>query len=157
MALDVSTAGGQLTVNGVDMIGPAWQITNLIGLWRKPTVTIINRRRTGQLGRKAYPPIIDETHVTVPIVIIGDCDQDGTPYDNKQIGLESNLNFLIYNVLAPVDPSHSCTLTMPSGETRTGIIQFGDMPIDDGAAYSGDTIETTLEIILPSALAPSIS
>lgn len=148
MSLPVDESGFQLTIDDtVDMICPAWAITGLVALLRPPPVTVTNRRLNGGATR-VYPGVPGEVRVNVPFVVIGDVDHNGDTYANATAGLLSNLNYLWDNVFEPVDPVRTGVLWLPDYPelTRSFDIQFENVPTDGG--YGGDTIETTLSVVV---------
>lgn len=157
MSLPVSLAGGQLDILDdidtptitVPLITPAWMLGKLIGLHRPPSVIILNRRVTGGLGQKSYPPIPDGLRLTLPFTVVGECDHLGDTFSNAQEGLESNLNYLLANAFLPVAPVRWARHTRPSGATFIGPVQFEDFPTDAGEV---DLIETTLGLVFPQGL-----
>lgn len=114
---------GTLTIDNVLLHGPAWCIPDLSELWGDPVprttrgVTIPHRE-----GRKTYAPVNDETFYSFPFLLTGYCDQNGDPYPNFDVGLETNRAYLATYVTLPTnigDGTRECVWTLPSGNTIT--------------------------------------
>lgn len=158
MALPVFTDGGQVEITDdldtptitVELIGLAWSLGGLIGFSRPRPVMFMNRRRTGNHGFKRYPPIPIEARLSLPFLVIGECDHNGDTFSNRAAGLTSNLNYLATNVFEA--DARFMRHTDAAGFVRVGPVQFEDYPTSDG--YGGDTVESTLGILLPEWLVP---
>lgn len=99
------TALPYLEVNSVPLDTLGWRVVtsgyddlhNTPGL-RGEDVILPNAQ-----GVRPYPRVIDTTVVSIPVLIIGDCDQDGTPYDDPEVGLLTNTDYLRDNLGLPPD------------------------------------------------------
>jgi hypothetical protein len=144
-----NTAAGGLTINSVDMMQPAWQVMNLIELWlpaqqRGEDVVI-----PGVAGRRPYRRFVDATRRTLRLKITGDVDRNNTPQSNKFVGLQTNVDYLITNVVDPPttgDGTRSLVLTMPSG-SRTEPVHVLGMEMssyNETARWALATIELSI-------------
>lgn len=134
------------------LICPAWWVSPLHTFLQMPTVTVNNRSDSGQAGRTAYPPVIDQRADGIGFKILGTVDKDGTAYAPDVDGLAANLYDLLINLLLPRDPVGTLTYTTAdSAITRSGPVQWTTCPV------SLDTeklikIETNLGFILPQGM-----
>src|ERR1043165_5436525 len=95
---------GALTIAGVSMHTPAWIVVVLTPLWVKvDTRGGPNRAIPGIAGRVSYPRRKDETAHSLPFVVHGEVDRTGAVQANPWVGLQTNLDYLYANVIAPVD------------------------------------------------------
>lgn len=129
-----NTAAGGLTIGGVDMMGPAWQVRNLIELWLPSQQRGRDKVIPGVAGRRPYRRFDDATVRTLSLKITGDVDRTGAAQSNTFLGLQTNIDYLITNVVAPTgsgDGTRSLVLTMPSGATRTESVHVTGMEVGD--------------------------
>lgn len=52
----------------------------------------------GSQGRRGYPRIIDATVISIPLLVSGEFDEDGTPIANKREGLYEHRDYLRANL-----------------------------------------------------------
>jgi hypothetical protein len=135
MPLAHLTQEGSLSVGGVALANAfgAWGIVGdergnggLVKLWTDFDVRGEDRILPSVTGVIAYPRRMTATRHDLRLLVTGDVNgQTGaTPSDATQ-GLETNLEYLRANFLAPVATAtgtRAATLTMPSGSTRTADI-----------------------------------
>lgn len=143
MALPVITTGGQITVNGspltpVDLCTAAWTTVDagFTELWRGADVGGSNIPIPGAADYpiRRYPTTSTRQF---PLFVVGECDQDGTPYSDAREGLEANIDYLRVNVFDPPsltdrpNGTRAITLTMPSAATRSGDVHFKPFVISE--------------------------
>lgn len=150
-ALNCDTCYGQLTIGDVSMHTPAWCLLDLSELWSTPALRGSNRLIPGRQGRKPYRRRLDETQMSLPLLITGYCDSDGRAYSTIGLdlfqGLEANMAYLQNNVALPPDTADStrvATLTLPSGNTRMSYVQV--LGIRGGLSFQG-IMTATLELV----------
>jgi hypothetical protein len=151
---------GDLEIDGVPMLGPAWTLTDLTPLWGQVDVRGSDLILPMASGRRANQRRIDATEHSLQLIICGETDQDGDLWPNPWIGLEENLAFLRTNVVDPTGVGNGtlpAVLTMPSGDTRTADIHVLDLrqgAVDAGTSgLSGNSTTAfyaTLEISIPA-------
>lgn len=129
-----NTAAGGLTIGGVDMMGPAWQVRNLVELWMPAQQRGRDKVIPGVNGRRPYRRFNDATTRTLAMKITGDVDRTGAAQSDKFEGLQKNIDYLIANVVAPTgatDGTRSLVLTMPDGTTRTEPVHVTGMELGE--------------------------
>lgn len=151
LTLDDAHCQGTLTINGVLMHCPAWNVIRLVPLWLTPSVRGgPNRPIPGIAGRVAYRRRIDETVHSLPMMVSGLRDRTGAINANPWAGLEANIAYLRANVVDPTnatDGTRAATLVMPSGATRTANIQVIGMTEGNVVMY---VQKFTLDVIIPA-------
>lgn len=132
--LPADTSDGQLEINGVDLICPAWDVVSLRGLWTVVATRGSNVRIPTVQGAKKRRRRIDEARArTLDMVIIGEYDRLGSLNADPRVGLETNLNYLRENVMdPPTAAALDATLTMPSGAERTAEVQIESFELGEG-------------------------
>ena len=147
--INAANCHGTVTLDGESLNRDAWAILNVFTLWR-PAATIgddiVITHRDGVLARRRRKTV---TKATLEMLVIGDCDPDGMPNVDRNIGLEENWWWLQTNVFEPVVSStglQELVLTLPSGATRTGHIHVESA--EPGATISG-ALTVAVEISLP--------
>lgn len=142
---------GTVTIDGASMNCDAWAFLNNFVLWQGGDQAGEDWVVPGSHESLANPRWLQPTTRTMELLIIGDCDRFGTPYEDRIVGLEENVAWLQEWVEAPVsslDGTRTLVLTLPSGATRTGEVHVGPMQL--GSVISG-AFTATLEIQLPQA------
>lgn len=161
---------GELTINGVSMHTSAWCLTDLSDLWGSYELRGSNKVIPGVRGRRAYKRRVDETRYSLPMLITGYCDADGTPYGLTgggyddiysdvyedgpsgvifQEGLETNV-LALHEALYLDDPSAidrslvPAVFTLPSGATRETDVQVLGLR---GQLRPGALMRATLELL----------
>lgn len=150
--LNCETCYGTLTIDEVSMHTPAWCLFDLSALWSTPEYRGSNRVIPGRQGRKPYKRRIDETRYSLPLLVTGYCDENGTPYEPMGLdwawGLEANVAFLQDKVALPpadvADSTRLATFNLPSGNVRRSLIQVLGIR---GGLRVGGVMQATLEIL----------
>lgn len=140
----VIDAGGQLTVDGIDLVKTSWQVLDLSPLGGPADVDGDDVRLDGVPGARAYRKQVVETSYLLDFHINGERDEnDGENTDAYQ-GLIDNEQYLWDNVLSPPTsgPTRSATWTLPNGSTRSADIHIR---MERGAQVGGE-LDAVLEI-----------
>ena len=132
-ALDPALCTGDLTINAVPMNTAAWTMLDLTPFWLPPTRRGADVLIPGQDGLRSFVRRPTATILSLPMVIVGTCDQDGTAYDDPWAGLETNLMYLRANVLDMMSV-RPAVLTMPSGALWEGDVQIEDFQLGEHSA-----------------------
>ena len=151
-AFEWNSAAGGLTIAGVDMTGPAWQVMNLHVLWLPASQRGSDVIIPGVAGRKAYQRFADATTRTLEMKITGTVDRTGATNSDLFEGLQANIDYLITNVVNPPgsgDGTRSMVLTMPDATTRTEPVHVLGMEFGD-LNESGQWVRAALDISIPS-------
>lgn len=143
-----------LTINGIALAGPAWDVPLLMPLWMEDEIRGDNLVLPGAAGRRSFPRRIDEMTHTLNLWVNGYANQAGTPYTAAQavsgFGLVTNLNFLRANVFDPVSTGRGvqvATLTMPGGiATRTANVQVTPLRMIGNANTAEQLFSFTMTI-----------
>lgn len=156
-------AEGNLTIGSIDMNRPAFAVIGdergeggLLKLWMEFAVRGEDRILPSATGVIAYPRRMTATRFDLRLLVAGDVDQTGAPTADSLIGLETNLEYIRSNVLAPVVSStgtRAATLLMPSGATRTANIHVLGVQTQSygfAAGCGGAIWVGTLQISIPS-------
>lgn len=151
LTLDDAHCQGTLTINGVLMHCPAWNVIRLVPLWLTPTVRGgPNRSIPGIVGRVAYRRRVDETAVSLPMMVSGLRDRTGAINANAWIGLQANIDYLRANVTDPTnatDGTRAATLVMPSGATRSANVEVLGMTEGNVVKF---VQRFTLDLVIPA-------
>lgn len=120
---------GTLTLGGMSMNTSAWAVLNVASLWEPAPVRRENMLIPFARGRLPVAGYLDERKDSLLILVTGTCDDDGVPYADPYVGLETNINILNSNLFSYADVvGHlSAVLTLPSGATRSGPLQFNSV------------------------------
>lgn len=163
------TCYGELAIDGVSMHTSAWCLPDLSPLWSSFELRGQNRVIPGRRGRKPYPRRVDETRLSLPMLVTGYCDAAGTPYSeggtgysdiyddvyehgpaiSYPAGLETNIAYLqdLFNLCDPtetVNSLHTATFTLPSGAVRESQVQILGLV---GALRPGYLFRATLDLL----------
>ena len=145
---------GVLTIGGVSMNTPAWDISDLTDLWFTADVRGTDRILPGVSGVIPYRRRTTVSRHDLTILITGDVNTASVPYADPLVGLETNTASLYTNVVAPTntgDGTRAATLLMPSGATRTANIHVLELVKQRQFISDGQTIlEATLQISIPA-------
>lgn len=156
----VEQCDGELTIDGVLMHTPAWNVLRVLALWMPGDQRGSDRLLPLTPGVIPYQRRLTVTRHSLPMAIHGEVDQAGVPYPNVWAGLEANIDYLKANVVAPTgtgDGTRPASLLMPSGATRTADIHVLDLV--PGRVVAGTNMVTgdegvgmlaTLEISIPA-------
>lgn len=121
-AIDCDLSFGWLTIDGHSLHTPAWCAYDLSPLWGTPEVRGGNRLLPGATGVLPYRKRATETRLSLPFVVYGAFDADGTPNEDPFAGLEANLAFLYTYVILPTntgDGTRELVWHRPSGSSTT--------------------------------------
>lgn len=141
-----------LTVNGVDLDGPAWSITNLETEISKRQTYGDNLRIDGANGKRPLIHRIDEVVMQFQLVVRGLVDRTGAGYTSAAHGFKANCDYLIANLglgLATGDGSVTATYHDADGTTTktAKVIVRSFTPGDLGTKRDGMCV---LELVVPS-------
>lgn len=144
---------GRLTVNSVDLWGPAWVAPSLTRLWfdfeeRGESVLL-----PGAPGRRSNPTRYDEVEVLLPFFLNGVEDHLGAPYASAWQGLADNLDYLYTNVFAPVTTGRgtvAASLESPDGlSTKTADVRM--LPLQVAEEIEDPTyVAGVITLIIPA-------
>ena len=143
---------GSLSIDGVSLNCPAWDLPDLTDLWLPGAVRGDDRLLPGVVGVKAYKRRVTITQHSLPFLIVGDVDRLGNTYSDPWVGLQTNLAYLRTNVADPTnltDGTRTGTLTMPDGTTRTADLHV--LGIVKGQVLAG-RMRATLELSIPGGV-----
>ena len=124
MAYEVTRAE-YVTIDGVPLATPAWEINDLSELWDVADVLgetqPVPYRRGVVPFRRAY----GGKSVSFPLTVFGAEDPDGVAYLNARAGLAANRDLLVRDVLRPLqvesgDGTRTLVYHHPDGSTRSG-------------------------------------
>lgn len=152
----IDTVYGTLTINSVSMHTSAWQVNDVRPLYMPEAFRGGNVIIPGASGQRAYPYRIDQAKHSLPMWITGVYDRTGaTSTGNKYQGLQTNLAYLLANVVTPPTAPTStlaATLLMPDSTTRTANVQvLGiDMAPTPAANDHPDIFRAVLHMVIPS-------
>jgi hypothetical protein len=150
----ISPEVGTLTINSVSLNTPAWGILDLSELWAsQPPLRGTNVVLPGATGQRPYPRRFNEAKWALHMVISGVCDQTGAPYADEETGLQTNIGYLLANVVDPPTPpaaTRAASLLLPDGTTtRTANVQVTGF--DRGAKNHG-LMRAVLELTIPGGM-----
>lgn len=149
--ISLTSASGIARVS-IDMHTPAWTIIDLLPLWLGAELRGDDRILPGVSGVIPYRRRNTVTQHSLPMIVIGSRDRLGAAYTDMWVGLESNINYLMNNVVSPTntgDGTRSATLVMPSGAVRTANIHV--LRLSLGTINSG-IMKATLDISIPAGV-----
>lgn len=150
--LNSPETAGKLTIGGVDMHTPAWNVLDVIPLWIHTMTRGENVLIPGAAGRRAYPRRVDESDYSLPMLIGGVANLSGTPYANRWTGLQTNIEYLRANVVTPPaapTATRAATLLMPDGTTRTADVQVLSLDIMNPGTTAA-SVEAVLNLRIPA-------
>lgn len=113
----------QLTINGVEMLGPAWMLLDLADLW-VPLNVVANREIPGSGGRLPLVPVGDQIEVSLPLRLIGDVDWNGDPHPDPIVGFRRNWVYLVENVFSPPDSGVAWDAIYQSPDPAESPVEF---------------------------------
>jgi hypothetical protein len=151
-SLTYNSAAGNLTIDGVAMMCPAWIVLNLHELWQPANQRGDDRLIPGANGVLALKRRPTVTQRSLNMLISGSVDRTGSANANKLIGLQTNLDYLRANVVDPTgvtDGTRSAVLTMPDGSTRTEPVHVTGLDFGD-VREDGDWLRAVLTISIPT-------
>ena len=109
---------GTLTINGVALNGPAWDIPDLSPLWGNRTQLGANAEIAGVAGRRAKRRRYGEMEFQLVGKVIGWADRTGAVIPSPEQGIISNIDYLVENVVDPVPDGGA--ETVPAAVTVAG-------------------------------------
>lgn len=90
-----------LEISGIPLATPAWKVIDLAPLLDGPDLRGADRLVPGAVGVRPYPRRATVSIRTLQMVIFGDRSLEGTPYANRRDGIDTNVAYLVDNLLAP--------------------------------------------------------
>lgn len=150
---------GMLTIGGVSLNGPAWDVPDLSGLWISGAVRGSDRVIPGAAGVLPFRRRRTVTEVTLEMIVVGMVDSAGLAYDDALQGLELNLEALRSGVVEPTNTGNgtrAATLTLPSGDTRAADVHVLGMDTGSlvvrkiGGVATHARIRATLDMSIPA-------
>lgn len=141
---------GQLTIDGIPLMTPAWRITNLqildsAGDTRGSDVPIPH-----VAGVKARPRRITATERTLEMLIQGEVNHAGVAYANAMQGKKSNVRYLRYYVVRPpatTDGTRTAILTDADGATTSRPVHVTGFEVGEAPGFG--KVRATLDISIP--------
>ena len=127
----------QLTVNGVDLICPAWMVLDLADLW-DPVTVYENRPSPGIGGTNPLPGIQDQLVASLPFKLVGSVDWEGNPYSSFRVGYRRNRRYLNNNLL------------IPGVAAALGAVYTSDDPTEDPVEFAIQIRGITWQTRVPS-------
>ena len=149
--LDYESCYGTLTIGGVALAGPGWVILSLASLWESPEIRGTDVLLPGVTGVRRYRRRVMATKHSLPLAISGAHNRLGVEYGNPYVGAETNLRYLLNNVVLPTnvgDGTRTAVMTLPSGGTVTAPVHVERL---SGVEHNaGGIIKCLLEISDPT-------
>lgn len=130
------TRAEYLSIDGIPLATPAWEILDLAPLWDAANVRGRDRLIPGAAGVIPYRRRNTVSVRSLPLVIFGSYDQDGNLATDGRIQLRENTDYLIANIVNPPDTAEGtrfAELVLPDGSTVSndvhviGPMQFADL------------------------------
>lgn len=125
---------GQLTINSIPLMCPAWRVLNLQTLDSAADTRGTDVLIPGIAGVKARRRRTTATERSLELIIGGDVNWAGAPYANAFQGKKSNVRYLRYYVARPpvtAAGTHSAVLTDADGSTVTRDVHVTGFEIED--------------------------
>lgn len=151
-ALDpgVGTCVGRLTINGINMHRKAFNVLTPIPAWYPPDLVGDNVRVSGVQGKRAYPLLIDQTDIIMPMMVSGlFLPNDAADPDGHFACLRRNFRYLRENVFGPADGVNAtwyATIAYPWGELEEADVQV----LDIGEIYQDvELVKTNITLRIP--------
>lgn len=148
--LHVNTRTGKLTISGISMHGPAWNVLDCMPLWLPQSTRGTNVVIPGAAGTRAYPIRLHEARHSLEMAITGWADRNGVLTNDPWVGLQANIEYLRANIEAPPaapTATRTATLLMPDGTSRSANIQVVSLTI---VWHVQTNVGALLEIVIPS-------
>lgn len=142
---------GQLTINSVALMGPAWKVLNLGAL-----LSLSMRGESVLLptatGRKPRRRRTDEATVGLEMMVIGDASSSGTAATSHSAKLTQLYNNLVALEAVALPPStetgHSATLVLPNGTSRTASVFMQNWQVEPDPAFY--VARVAFDLIIPA-------
>lgn len=146
---------GTLTIGGVLLNCPAWDIPDLTTLWIEAAQRGDDRLIPGVAGVIPYRRRLTTTEHTLAMVIVGDSTSGGVLVTNAWQGLEANVGYLRDYVVDPTnigDGTRFAILTLPSGAVRTANIHVTGMRVSSAEGADGlfTVLNAAMTISIPT-------
>ena len=143
------TIDGDLTINGVEMMTPAWVVVDILDL-----LSPLNAIRGSDIviptvtGRRNFPRRRDEAVYSLRMACTGQVDISGTPYSNTNVGLRINLEYLRDNVVLPslIAPVPG-VITLPDSGTRSADVIVTSFKLGE---RTGPIVLAVMELTVPA-------
>lgn len=147
------TMAEHVEIGGLALATPAWQITDLSGLYASGAVRGDGHVIPFHDGRQSYRTRVDAKSVLLPIQVFGHADPDGVAYADRRVGLAANLDQL-KRVLRPVGQPGAGTRTLrhhlPDGTSiRSAGCQVNELTLGPAGPYSYTGV---LDLTIPGGL-----
>ena len=139
---------GQLSINSVNMMCPAWRIMNLATLWTRAARgdDLVIPLADGQKSRARR-----KDRLVLPMVlrVSGTHSSAGTPAANPYSQLATNMVALEAVSINPSGTTgHASTWTLPNGTTRTANVWIQNWGVSDDQAAPINIV--TFDLVIPS-------
>jgi hypothetical protein len=148
-----NTNAGGLTIASIDLCNGGWCRTlNLIDLWLPADQRGSDKVIPGVSGVKARPRRDTVTRRSLRLQIAGDITYAGSTAGDAYERLQTNIEYLRANVVAPPGTStgtRSAVLTMPDGTSRTEDVHVTGFELGKYAEDARWAL-AVLEISIPS-------
>lgn len=142
---------GQLAINSVNLMGPAWKIMNfgaLLSMSMRGESVLIPTTT----GRKARRRRVDETVIGLELLVTGDASSAGVAasgHSGRLSQLYTNLVALEAVALPPSsETGHSATLTLPSGTSRTASVFVQDWAVSPEPTFY--VARVAFDLVIPA-------
>lgn len=143
---------GQLSIAGVSLNTPAWDIPNPLKLLAEASTRGENTTLPGAAGRRGNPMRLDQYETDLAFLLNGEVNQAGTPYSDPWVGLETNLAYLWTNVFTPVSTgrgTRAASFTTVGGAVRTATVQVEPLHLPNDVE-DPTLVEAVLHLIVVS-------
>ena len=152
---------GTLTIGGVSMNRPAWDLVDVSPLWLTGDVRGEDRILPGLTGVRSFKRRRTVTSHTLRLLVCGTVDRLGAVNADPLVGLYANLVYLRANVADPTgtgDGTRAAVLTKPGGGTLTGPVTVEGITegqIAKGTNMAGEdeyVMRCTLRLTVPAGV-----
>jgi hypothetical protein len=144
------TQAEHLSIAGVPLSTPAWELENLQDLWSGPPTRGVDVVMPGADGVRSYPRKVDAWRVTLNLAIWGDVSWDGTANADPRAGLWNAIAHLRANAFDPVATARGTRLlelTTPAGATVAATVTVERFAV--GSALTPFAVRATADIVVP--------
>lgn len=145
--LAASTCHGSLTLGGVSMNNKAWASLNNFVLWGPADRRSSNLMIPGRPGSISMLRRKADSSRTLECLVIGDCNQVGTPHASRESGLATNFMTLRSSVFGWTGTSVTASLSLPNGSTISGAAQI--IQVELGSTNISGALTFTIDLDLP--------
>lgn len=143
---------GSITIGGVSMHGPAWNVPSLFDLLATPDQRGADRLLPHAVGVIPYRRRATVTRRSLPFLVNGYWNRIGEQNDDPAAGLADNVAYLNEFVLLPTnvgDGTRPLVWTAANGTAVTVDVHVLPIPTPEGLAGSA-SFRTTLELSVPN-------